>query len=107
MSLRTLRSVADTASEADGERQGRKVLVTFVIFLGQAQRSAVAEVERQPVRAALERRLHEIAAGRRVRPGERPRAGGRVRLIEGDRSNFKITSPEDLAFAAQLLEAAQ
>lgn len=31
------------------------------------------------------------------------RAGGRVRLIEGDRSNFKITSPDDLAFADQLL----
>ena len=31
------------------------------------------------------------------------RAGGRVRLIEGERSNFKITSPDDLAFAAQLL----
>ena len=33
------------------------------------------------------------------------RAGGRVRLIEGERSNFKITSPEDLAFAAALLGA--
>lgn len=31
------------------------------------------------------------------------RAGGRVRLIEGERSNFKITSPDDLALAAQLL----
>ena len=33
------------------------------------------------------------------------RAGGRVRLIEGERSNFKITSPDDLALAAQLLAA--
>ena len=33
------------------------------------------------------------------------RAGGRVRLIEGERSNFKITSAEDLAFAAALLGA--
>lgn len=31
------------------------------------------------------------------------RAGGRVRLIEGERSNFKITSADDLALAAQLL----
>lgn len=31
------------------------------------------------------------------------RAGGRVRLIEGEPSNFKITHAEDLAFAAQLL----
>lgn len=34
------------------------------------------------------------------------RAGGRVRLIEGERANFKITSPDDLAFAAQLLGSA-
>ena len=33
------------------------------------------------------------------------RAGGRVRLIEGERSNFKITLPDDLALAAQLLAA--
>jgi 2-C-methyl-D-erythritol 4-phosphate cytidylyltransferase len=32
------------------------------------------------------------------------RAGGRVRLIEGDPSNFKVTHVGDLAFAAQLLE---
>ena len=31
------------------------------------------------------------------------RAGGRVRLVEGDRRNFKITYPEDLALAAALL----
>ena len=31
------------------------------------------------------------------------RAGGRVRLIEGERSNFKITHADDLAFAAQVL----
>jgi 2-C-methyl-D-erythritol 4-phosphate cytidylyltransferase len=31
------------------------------------------------------------------------RAGGRVRLIEGERANFKITHPDDLALAAQLL----
>lgn len=33
------------------------------------------------------------------------RAGGRVRLVEGDRRNFKITYPEDLALAAALLTA--
>ncbi len=33
------------------------------------------------------------------------RAGGRVRLIEGDPTNFKVTSALDLAFAAQLLAA--
>lgn len=32
------------------------------------------------------------------------RAGGRVRLIEGEPSNFKVTTMEDLAFAEQLLE---
>ena len=31
------------------------------------------------------------------------RAGGRVRLIEGDRRNFKITFPEDLALADAVL----
>ncbi|MBA2529762.1 MAG: 2-C-methyl-D-erythritol 4-phosphate cytidylyltransferase [Euzebyales bacterium] len=31
------------------------------------------------------------------------RAGGRVRLIEGERRNFKITYPEDLALAEALL----
>ena len=31
------------------------------------------------------------------------RAGGRVRLIEGEHANFKITSAQDLAFAARLL----
>ena len=31
------------------------------------------------------------------------RAGGRVRLIEGERSNFKITHADDLAFAAEVL----
>ena len=31
------------------------------------------------------------------------RAGGRVRLIEGERSNFKITHADDLALATQLL----
>ena len=33
------------------------------------------------------------------------RAGGRVRLIEGERSNFKITSAQDLEFAERLLGA--
>lgn len=33
------------------------------------------------------------------------RAGGRVRLIEGERSNFKITHADDLALAEQLLGA--
>lgn len=32
------------------------------------------------------------------------RAGGRVRLIEGEPSNFKVTAAQDLAFAAQLLD---
>lgn len=32
------------------------------------------------------------------------RAGGRVRLVEGERSNFKVTHLEDLALARQLLE---
>lgn len=32
------------------------------------------------------------------------RAGGRVRLIEGERRNFKITYPEDLALAESLLK---
>lgn len=31
------------------------------------------------------------------------RAGGRVRLIEGERMNFKITHADDLAFAAQVV----
>jgi 2-C-methyl-D-erythritol 4-phosphate cytidylyltransferase len=31
------------------------------------------------------------------------RAGGRVRLVEGDRRNFKITHPEDLELAEHLL----
>ncbi|MDQ3342705.1 MAG: 2-C-methyl-D-erythritol 4-phosphate cytidylyltransferase [Actinomycetota bacterium] len=31
------------------------------------------------------------------------RAGGRVRLIEGERSNIKVTFPTDLAFAERLL----
>ena len=33
------------------------------------------------------------------------RAGGRVRLIRGDRRNFKVTMPADLALAEQLLAA--
>lgn len=69
------------------------------------------------LRAAHDMRAHDSRAqhggqGQSDRPGEEhvtddlmlvERSGGRVRLIEGQRRNFKITFPEDLVMAEALL----
>lgn len=57
-------------------------------------------------RAVLERVHARVASGVDAATDDLSlveRAGGRVRLIEGEPANFKVTSMEDLAFAEQLL----
>ena len=57
-------------------------------------------------RATLERVHARVASGANVATDDLSlieRAGGRVRLIDGERRNFKITHAEDLAIAEKLL----
>lgn len=59
-------------------------------------------------RATLERVHARVASGADAATDDLSlieRAGGRVRLIEGERRNFKITHVEDLTLAEQLLGA--
>lgn len=59
-------------------------------------------------RAALERVHARVASGADAATDDLSlieRAGGRVRLIDGERRNFKITHAEDLRLAEQILRA--
>lgn len=91
--------VVDTLKRVDGERVVETV-----------QRESLRAVQTPQVfpRSVLE------AAHARLDPDDLAatddlvaveRAGGRVRLIPGERTNLKITFPEDLAVAAALLKA--
>jgi 2-C-methyl-D-erythritol 4-phosphate cytidylyltransferase len=85
-----------------------KVVDTRHAVLGTADRSSLWGVQTPQVatRATLERVHARIASDAQAATDDLSlieRAGGRVRLVEGDRRNFKITHPEDLELAEHLL----
>jgi 2-C-methyl-D-erythritol 4-phosphate cytidylyltransferase len=85
-----------------------KVVDTRQAVLGTADRSSLWGVQTPQVatRATLERVHARIASDAQAATDDLSlieRAGGRVRLVEGDRRNFKITHPEDLELAEHLL----
>ncbi len=87
-----------------------KVVDTRMAVLRTLDRSGVWAVQTPQVcsRATLERvhaRLASPAGAATDDLSLVERAGGRVRLIEGQLANFKITHADDLAFASQLLES--
>lgn len=87
-----------------------KAVDSRLAVLRTVDRSGVWGVQTPQVisRATLERVHARVATAAEAATDDLSlveRAGGRVRLIEGERSNFKITSPDDLALAAQLLAA--
>ena len=86
-----------------------KVVDSRMAVLRTVDRSGVWAVQTPQVstRAVLERVHARVASPADAATDDLSlieRAGGRVRLIEGEPSNFKVTHAEDLAFAAQLLE---
>lgn len=86
-----------------------KVVDSRMAVLRTIDRSGVWAVQTPQVstRAMLERVHARVASPADAATDDLSlieRAGGRVRLIEGEPSNFKVTTMEDLAFAAQLLE---
>jgi len=85
-----------------------KVVDSRTAVLRTLDRSGVWAVQTPQVctRATLERVHARVASPADAATDDLSlveRAGGRVRLIEGEHSNFKITHADDLAFAAQLL----
>lgn len=93
-------SVVDTVKVVDA-RQG---------VMRTVDRSGMWTVQTPQVssRGALERVHARIASAADAATDDLSlieRAGGRVRLIEGERTNFKITHAEDLAVAERLLIA--
>ena len=85
-----------------------KVVDSRLAVLRTVDRSGVWGVQTPQVcsRATLERVHARVASPADAATDDLSlveRAGGRVRLIEGERSNFKITSADDLAFAAELV----
>ena len=87
--------LADTVKRAEGEavaqtvdRTGLYAVQTPQVFLAEALRGALARGGDATDCAGL------VEA-----------AGGRVRLVEGDRRLLKVTTPADLAFAETLLAA--
>ena len=89
---------ADTVKRADGEGFSAETLPRGEVWLAQTPQVARRDL--------LERALKEAAASGREGTDEAAlleAAGVRVRLVLGARSNFKITSPEDLALAEAFL----
>jgi 2-C-methyl-D-erythritol 4-phosphate cytidylyltransferase len=85
-----------------------KVVDSRQAVLRTADRSGLWAVQTPQVasRATLERVHARIASDADAATDDLSlveRAGGRVRLVEGERRNFKITHPEDLALAELLL----
>jgi 2-C-methyl-D-erythritol 4-phosphate cytidylyltransferase len=85
-----------------------KVVDTRQAVLRTADRSSLWAVQTPQVatRATLERVHARIASDAQAATDDLSlieRAGGRVRLVEGDRRNFKITHAEDLELAEHLL----
>lgn len=92
-------AVVDTLKLADGERVLRTI-----------DRRGLFGVQTPQVfaRATLEQVHSRLPAGGPAATDDLmlvEQAGGRVRLVEGERRNLKITYPEDLAVAAALLAA--
>ena len=110
------RTVAALAPPWDAVAPGMRVADTLKLLdsrfavLRTIDRTGVWAVQTPQVstRATLER-VHARVAGTADAATDDlsliERAGGRVRLIDGEPSNFKITHVEDLAFAAQVLAA--
>ena len=98
----------DAVAPAVPEVDTLKVVDSRMAVLRTVDRTGVWGVQTPQVcsRATLERVHARVATPADAATDDLSlveRAGGRVRLIEGERSNFKITSAEDLAFAAALL----
>ena len=110
------RTVAALAPPWDAVAPGMRVADTLKLLdsrfavLRTIDRTGVWAVQTPQVstRATLERVHARVASTADAATDDLSlieRAGGRVRLIDGDPSNFKITHVEDLAFAAQVLGA--
>ena len=89
-----------------------KVVDSRQAVLRTADRSSLWAVQTPQVatRATLERVHARIASDAQAATDDLSlveRAGGRVRLVKGDRRNFKITHAEDLALAEHLLGGAR
>jgi 2-C-methyl-D-erythritol 4-phosphate cytidylyltransferase len=87
-----------------------KVVDSRNVVLRTVDRSGVWSVQTPQVatRATLERVHARVATDADAATDDLSlveRAGGRVRLVEGDRANFKITHLEDLMIAEQLVLA--
>lgn len=88
--------VVDTLKLADpGAMVVRRTVDRRGLWAVQTPQAFPVEVLRDAHRRLTEDVTDDLAAVER--------AGGRVRLVEGSRRNFKITHPEDLAFAAALV----
>jgi 2-C-methyl-D-erythritol 4-phosphate cytidylyltransferase / 2-C-methyl-D-erythritol 2,4-cyclodiphosphate synthase len=89
----------DTVKRGDAEGFITATLPREEIFLAQTPQAFRADV----LRDALAIGAKGVAATDEAALAER--AGHRVRLVEGERRNLKITTPDDLAMAERLLAA--
>jgi 2-C-methyl-D-erythritol 4-phosphate cytidylyltransferase/2-C-methyl-D-erythritol 2,4-cyclodiphosphate synthase len=87
----------DTVKRADAEQMIAGTLARQEIFLAQTPQAFQTDV----LRAALARATSETHATDEAMLAEQ--AGQRVRLVEGDPRNLKITTPDDFAMAESLL----
>ena len=90
----------DTVKRADAERMIAATLAREEIFLAQTPQAFRTDV----LRAALARSSRDTVATDEAMLAEQ--AGHRVRLVDGDPRNLKITTPDDLAMAESLLGSA-
>lgn len=86
----------DTVKRGDGSGRIVETLPRDEIFLAQTPQAFRTQVLREALRLADDATDEAALA---------ERAGHRVRLVEGDPRNLKITTPEDLAMAERLLGA--
>jgi 2-C-methyl-D-erythritol 4-phosphate cytidylyltransferase / 2-C-methyl-D-erythritol 2,4-cyclodiphosphate synthase len=89
----------DTVKRADGDRMIAATLPRHEIFLAQTPQAFRSEV----LRAALS--LSSASAHATDEAMLAEQAGHRVRLVDGDPRNIKITTPDDLAMAESLIGA--
>jgi 2-C-methyl-D-erythritol 4-phosphate cytidylyltransferase / 2-C-methyl-D-erythritol 2,4-cyclodiphosphate synthase len=89
----------DTVKRAGADRMIAATLAREEIFLAQTPQAFRTDV----LRAALARASHGIDATDEAMLAEQ--AGHRVRLVDGDPRNLKITTPDDLAMAESFLGA--
>ena len=96
----------------DAVRAGAEAVVPVVAVSDTIRRVGGGVVDRdelravqtpQGFRAEVLRRVHDRGGEATDDAGLVEAAGGRVVLVDGERTNLKITEPEDLAIAAALL----